>query len=93
MLETGENDSTRKAQFHFERQWLLDPKFKDIVVEHMVETFLSHNFDNTIDMWQLMMAQLRKLFRGYGANVNWSNRMRKTGIKRLIQKLDTKVDL
>jgi hypothetical protein len=35
----------------------------------MAETVLSQRFDSTLDLWQHMMARLRKKFRGYGANL------------------------
>jgi hypothetical protein len=35
----------------------------------MAETALSQMFDSTLDLWQVLIAKLRKFLRGYGANL------------------------
>jgi hypothetical protein len=68
-LDTGEEEVLRGAHFHFEKQWFLIPSFKVEVIMNMAETTLGQRFDSTLDLWQVMMAKLRKILRGYGANL------------------------
>jgi hypothetical protein len=69
IMDIGEEEVLRGAHFHFERQWILIPSFKKDVIKSMVETALSPMFDSTLDLWQVLMAKLRKFLRGYGTNL------------------------
>jgi hypothetical protein len=43
----------------------MDPDFKDEVFNNIVGNFLSHKFSSALDMWHVVMTQLRKFLRGY----------------------------
>jgi hypothetical protein len=44
------------------------PDLKDKVFYNIAENFLSHKFSSALDIWHVVMTQLRKFLRGYGAN-------------------------
>jgi hypothetical protein len=77
-----EGEVVRGAHFHFEKQWFFIPSFKEEVIENMAETVLSQRFNSTMDLWQGMMAKLRKFLRGYGANLRGDQRRRMGELKR-----------
>jgi hypothetical protein len=76
---------------HFEKQWL-QPGFKEEVFENTVETFLSHKYRSALDMWQIVIPNLRKFLEGYGANVRGKYRRRKGELLREIKVLDDKAE-
>jgi hypothetical protein len=69
VLSTTAEKEVRGAHFYFEKQWLLLPGFKDEVYMKMVEAMLAQTNKCALDMWQRMLAQLRKFLRGFGANI------------------------
>jgi hypothetical protein len=38
------------------------------VLSNIVESFLSYEYSSALNMWQVVMANLRIFLRGYGAN-------------------------
>jgi hypothetical protein len=70
LVDTGEEEIMRGPHFHFEKQWFLVPTFKVDVIGNMAETVLSQRFENTMDLWHVMMANLRRFLKGYGANLS-----------------------
>jgi hypothetical protein len=92
MLNTGEENVVRGAHFHFEKQWLPLPNFKEEVFMKMAESMLAHRDNCALDMWQWMMAHLRNFLRGYEANIKGDQRKRKDDLKRCIAELDEKAD-
>jgi hypothetical protein len=81
IMDIGEEEVLRGAHFHFERQWILIPSFKKDVIKSMVETALSPMFDSTLDLWQVLMAKLRKFLRGYGTNLRGGGQRRMGELK------------
>jgi hypothetical protein len=64
VLDTWEGNAAKRAHFHFEKekQWLLMPSFKE-VFNNIAETFQSHKYNGALDMWKVVMTQLRKFLR------------------------------
>jgi hypothetical protein len=48
---------------------MLIPEFKVVVFCNTAEIFFFHKYRSDLDMWQIVMAQLRRFLRGYGANI------------------------
>jgi hypothetical protein len=92
MLDSGEDRKIRRSHFHFEKQWLMEPDFKEVVINKIADIFLSHKYRSALDMWHMVMTQLRKFLKGYGANLRGDIRRRKAELGGLIAELDKKAD-
>jgi hypothetical protein len=71
---------------------MLIPKFKVVVFCNIVGIFLFHKCRSALDMWQIVMAQLRKFLRGYGSNIRGDQSRRKVGLLEKLKSLDEKVE-
>jgi hypothetical protein len=81
-VDTGEEQVVRGSHFHFEKQWFLVSSFKGDVNGNMAEIVLSQRFESTMDLWHVMMANLRRFLKGYGANLRGEQRRRMGELKR-----------
>jgi hypothetical protein len=92
MYATGHIHCGGKKNNSAEKQWMLIPKFKVVVFCNIVGIFLFHKCRSALDMWQIVMAQLRKFLRGYGSNIRGDQRRRKVGLLEKLKSLDEKVE-
>jgi hypothetical protein len=94
-FDTGKEEVVRGAHFHFENKWFLIPSFKEEVIKNMTEAALSQRFDSTLYLWQVMMAKLTKILRGYGANLRGGGvqRRRMEELKKQILQMDEKAEM
>jgi hypothetical protein len=92
LLKTEDDATIKGAHFQFEREWLLIPTFKEVVYKNMAEIFLSNNFNNALDMRQVVMANLIKFLRGYEASVRGFQRKIKEELNKEISRIDDKAE-
>lgn len=66
VVNLGVNDSFGKKKFRFEKWWLERDDFKPLIVK----AWSTHcNESNPLDVWQFRIRTLRRLVRGWAANV------------------------
>jgi hypothetical protein len=87
-----------KQRFFFEKQWLLFPKFPQLVINNWDFSLQTppHSYGmicDQMDLWQSCIRNLRSYLRGWGANLDCDLRAKKKELGELLKILDERVDL
>jgi len=83
-------DSVRKPTlFRFEKWWLEQPDFKQLVAKIWST---SCAFDNAIDIWQFKVRLLRKKLKGWARNINADIKRKKVELLKEFDILDKKYE-
>jgi mannosylglycoprotein endo-beta-mannosidase len=93
LLDTGVNFVRKRPQFFFEKQWNKLEGFNDLVKEKWLEFKVkSPPGAYSLNVWQGMIANLRRFLRGWGANVRGDYRKEREKILAEIQAIDAEED-
>jgi hypothetical protein len=91
MLDSGEDNKVRSTISTLKNSGFLEHDYKEVVFTKIVDSFLSHKYRNALDMWHVVMTQLRKFLKGYEVNLRGDIR-RKAQLVGLIGEMDNKAD-
>jgi uncharacterized DUF497 family protein len=85
--EYGESKRPRKCGFKFEKWWLVNPEFKELVAKAWS---LETNSVSTLDKWQAKIRKFRSLAKGWSANQEAAIRKQKKNLMEEYDLLDVK---
>ena len=90
ILDTGERLPPRNRQFFFEKQWLQEPDFREIVVRKWFKGRSRHPVQAySVDKWHVNLCSLRSFLKGWGANLRGDYRRKKEALLKQISNIDS----
>ena len=90
ILDTGERLPPRNRQFFFEKQWLQEPDFREIVVRKWFKGRSRHPVQAySVDKWHGNLCSLRSFLKGWGANLRGDYRRKKEALLKQISDIDS----
>lgn len=84
---------TTPRQFHFERQWIKQEGFLELVEAKWADLKIrwpEHVY--SMDKWHGGIGGLRQFLRGWGNNLRWEHKRAKREIIRGIEEIDSKIN-
>jgi hypothetical protein len=85
ILNSGTKERKKPSLFRFEKWWLEQADFKDLVKEIWATPCA---FSDVLDIWQFKVRLLRKKIKGWAINVNASLKKLKKELLEEFQNLD-----
>jgi hypothetical protein len=89
ILNLGCQEKKKQNIFRFEKWWLEQPDFKDLVMKIWNTPCV---FSDPLDIWQFKVRLIRKKVKGWALNVNGEIRKMKQELLKELDMLDTKLE-